>query len=138
MTTLIRVLCTFYFASLIINLPPLALGAKSCPPECSCISNSFDKPEIETTVVDCSYQWLTAFPTTLPNSTTELYIQGSKIDVLTAEITSTAFTREGTAYNTPLTNLQVLRIDKSPITNISFDILEHENFANLLWLYLPM
>lgn len=64
-------------------------------------------------------------------------MQGSLIDSLSSEINSTAFTREGTAYITPLTILEVLRIDKNPIKNISFDLLSHENFANLKWLYLP-
>jgi hypothetical protein len=50
-------------------------AAKSCPPGCSCISNSFDRPDIETTVVDCSFKGFPNFPTSLPNSTTELYIQ---------------------------------------------------------------
>jgi hypothetical protein len=82
-------------------------AAQSCPPECTCISNSLNRPDIETTVVDCSYQKFSAFPSTLPNSTTELFMQGSYIDSLDSVINSTAFTREGTAYTTPLTMLEV-------------------------------
>lgn len=92
---------------------------------------------IEATVVDCSFKKFSKFPETLPNSTVELYMQGSMIDVLSAEILSTAYTREGTPFKTPLTNLQVLRVDKNPITNISINLLRHENFQNLKWLYVP-
>lgn len=53
----------------------IADAAKSCPPGCNCVSNSFDRPDIETTVVDCSYKGFADFPVSLPNSTTELYIQ---------------------------------------------------------------
>jgi len=56
-------------------LPLIADAAKSCPPGCNCVSNSFDRPDIETTVVDCSYKGFADFPVSLPNSTTELYIQ---------------------------------------------------------------
>lgn len=52
-------------------------------------------------------------------------------------VNSTAFTREGTPFITPLKNLQVLRLDKNPIQNISWQLLDHENFANLKWIYLP-
>mmetsp|Transcript_45919 Transcript_45919/g.103717 ORF Transcript_45919/g.103717 Transcript_45919/m.103717 type:complete len:100 (-) Transcript_45919:73-372(-) len=82
-------------------------GAVSCPPGCTCIANSFNRPMIEATVVDCSFKKFSKFPETLPNSTVELYMQGSMIDVLSAEILSTAYTREGTPFKTPLTNLQV-------------------------------
>jgi len=92
---------------------------------------------IEATVVDCSFKKFTEFPETLPNSTVELFMQGSLIDVLGPVINSTAYTREGTPFITPLTNLQVLRIDKNPITNISINLLRHENLQQLKWLYVP-
>ena len=63
--------------------------------------------------------------------------QGSKIDVFGPVINSTAFTREGTPYFTPLLNLEVLRLDKNPLTNISAFLLDHPNLAKLQWLYLP-
>ena len=50
-------------------------AAQSCPTQCTCISNSLNRPDIETTVVDCSYQKFMAFPTELPFSTTELSMQ---------------------------------------------------------------
>ena len=56
-------------------LLPGAAGAQSCPPGCTCISNSFGRPDIETTVVDCSYQGFSSFPLSLPNTTTELFMQ---------------------------------------------------------------
>jgi hypothetical protein len=58
-----------------LRLPRGALAAKSCPSGCTCISNSFNRLDIETTVVDCSYKGFSTFPSTLPNSTTELFMQ---------------------------------------------------------------
>ena len=62
------------------RVPLGALAARSCPTGCTCISNSFNRPDIETTVVDCSFQGFKSFPASLPNSTTELFMQVSGCD----------------------------------------------------------
>ena len=134
----LRVPFLFLAVASLLATPPGAGAAKSCPKGCTCVSNSFDRPDIETTVVDCSYQRFTSIPTTIPNSTTELFLQGSLIDTLSPVINSTAFTREGTPFTMPLTRLEILRMDKNPLTNISFSLLDHPNLAHLRWIYLPL
>jgi hypothetical protein len=66
-----------FFCLGILSLPQSCNCALSCPSGCSCISNTFDRPDIETTVVDCSFKNFNEFPSSLPNSTTELYLQVS-------------------------------------------------------------
>jgi hypothetical protein len=81
----------------------------SCPGGCTCTPNAFGRPDIERTVVDCAYKGLTAIPSTIPLSTTELYMQGNSIHFFNADIGSTYFSSNGSPNIAPLTKLEVLR-----------------------------
>ena len=83
--------------------------ARICPSMCSCISNAEFRPDIEETIVDCAYKELSEPPRDLPHSTTELYMQGNKIDTL-GTIEGIAFSSEGTPESVSLEKLRVLRV----------------------------
>mmetsp|Transcript_22678 Transcript_22678/g.66028 ORF Transcript_22678/g.66028 Transcript_22678/m.66028 type:complete len:226 (-) Transcript_22678:144-821(-) len=102
----------------------------SCPAECLCMN-------VYRTVVDCSFQGLASLPRELPNTTHTLLLQGNHITFLPSEVMATAFTTEGTSYETPLRGLQVLRLDRNPINNISYRILETDPWKSVDWIYLP-
>jgi hypothetical protein len=97
-----------------------------------------DNPDVETTVVHCEYQAFSDFPIELPFSTTELYMQGTQVHTLPASINSTAFNVAGAPYYIPLQKLQVLRLDKTKIKNITYDCFSGSSFSNLQWVFMPL
>lgn len=92
---------------------------QKCPISCQCSEGEYGAFEI-----DCSNQWLTTFPDTVPAITTKLNISGNRITNL----------ERRTGGNTLYANITVLDLSNNSLVEISTDF--WRAFPNLKYLYL--
>ena len=116
---------------------------RSCPERCLCIRNKNElRPNQEYHIVDCSFADppLTHIPTTIPNSTRYLNMQGNHIGSFhSGDLVGTSYTNDGRPFLVPVQGLEELRLDGNPIRNITVDTLNDEAyFSRLRLVYFPL
>ncbi|CAM9181868.1 unnamed protein product [Heterosigma akashiwo] len=104
----------------------IARTDSSCPDECTCID----------TTAHCSYAGLTGIPTDLPSTTTHLYLQGNEISSISySDFIGVTTDAAGDTVSEAMTGIELLRLDKNPISTLARDVFE--DFSELKYIYLP-